>query len=222
MMNKKIIKYIFAIVVFILPIYIYFSTPSDTDGGPMLAYNFLFFYPILFISTLISFVLIIISLTNFKHKKIENLLILFSTVPTILLLVLFLIHISNIQKQIKNENLNEETELKVSTEMVKLNDNLTINLDGYQFKNVRRKITFTPNKQKSETYTSNQFTQGNYDSFFLFYKVHNDSLEIYIPEDEPLYYLNDGNEKLPLKAIQIKSIKIDSLNKSGLKQFQWK
>lgn len=221
-MNKKIVKYVFAVLVFILPIYIYYTPPSDTDGGPMLAYNFLFFYPILFISTIISIVLIIISLINFKHKKIENLLIIFSTIPTIFLLILVAKHINNIQDQINNENLNEETELKVTTEIVKLNNNLVINLDGYEYKNIRRKITFTPNKEKSEIFTSNQFSQGNYDSFFLFYKVFNDSLEIYIPEDEPLYYMNDGYKKLPIKAIQIKSDKIDSLNKSNLKQFKWK
>jgi hypothetical protein len=89
---KNSIKYIFAILVFILPIYIYLTPPSDTDGGPMLAYNFLFFYPILFVSTLISLFLIGKSLSNFKHKKIENLFILFSTIPTILLLLLILIN----------------------------------------------------------------------------------------------------------------------------------
>lgn len=219
---KNIIKYIFAILVFILPIYIYFTPPSDTDGGPMLAYNFLFFYPLLFVSTLISFFLIGKSVTNFKHKKIENLFILFSTIPTILLLLLVLINFITIQKQINYEILNEENEFKVSNEMVKLHDNLTISLDGYQFKNIRRKITFTPNKEKSEIYTSNQFTQGNYSSFFLFYMVRNDSLEIYIPESEPLYFMDDRKMKLPIKAIQIKATKIDSLNKLGFKEFQWK
>jgi len=214
-MNRKIIKYFFTILVFVLPIYIYFTPPTDSDGGPMLAYNFLFFYPILLVSTIISLTLIIIGLKNFKNNKIENSLILASTLPTISLLLLVFVNISRIQSV---EQYEEKRENKSANEIVKINDELTINLEGYTFEEIRKKVTFTPNKEKINYYTSNQFVQGSYDSFYLYYKVINDSLEIYIPNDEPLYFTNDGLKKLPLKVIYNN----ETSYKKDLKKFGWK
>src|SRR5690606_17468736 len=131
-----------------------------------------------------------------KKNRIENSLILASTLPTISLLILVFINIFRIQSE---EQYEEKRELKISNEIVKINDDLTINLEGYTYEEIRKKVTFTPNKEKLNYFTSNQFVQGKYDSFYLYYKVRNDSLEIYIPEDEPLYFTNDNLEKLPLK-----------------------
>lgn len=211
----KILQYFFAILAFILPIYIYLNPPTDSDGGPMLAYNFLFFYPILLVSTIISLILIVIGIKNFKNNRKENSLILASTLPTILLLILVFINIFRIQSEDQYE---EKREKKIFSEIIKINDELTINLEGYAYETIRKKVTFTPNKEKMNFYTSNQFVQGNYNSFYLYYKVINDSLEIYIPKDEPLYFTNDGLEKLPLKVIYTN----ENPNKKGFKKFEWK
>lgn len=88
-------KYFLALVVFLIPIYLFFSPPVDRDGGPMLAYNFLFFYPLLILCFLISIGLIISSINNIKVNKKESLIILFSTLPTIFLFSLVIIHIIN-------------------------------------------------------------------------------------------------------------------------------
>ena len=180
----------------------------------MLAYNFLFFYPFLLISTIISLILIYNTTKNFKLKKVESILILISTLPTITLLILVFINIFRIQNE---SNYIEETEKKIASENIRINDSLTINLEGYTYKKMRKKVTFKPNKELQNNFTSNQFAQGKYDSFFLFYKVDNDSLEIYIPEEEPLYFTNDGFEKLPIKVVySTKSLNIKNLNEFKL------
>lgn len=213
-MNRKILIHFLAIFVFILPFYIYLNPPTDFDGGPILAYNFLFFYPILLVCVIISLILIVIGLKNFGKNQIGNSLTLASTLPTILLLILVFINIFRIPGE---EQYEEEKEKKTSNKIIKINDDLTLTLEGYSFKEVRKKVTFTPNKEKLNYYTSNQFIQGKYNSFYLYYKVNNDSLEIYVPKDEPLHFKNDGFKKLPLKVIYTN----ETSNNNDLKKFEW-
>ena len=180
----------------------------------MLAYNFLFFYPILLISAIISIILIFISIKNFKNKKIENSLILTSTLPTILLLLLVFVNVFRI---LSEEDYEEKKEIKIFNEKVKINDELTINLEGYTFDKIRKKVNFIPNNERLNYYTYSQFVQGSYDSFFLYYKVNNDSLEIHIPYDEPLYYTNDNFKRLPIKVY----FNYEIPNNKELKKIEW-
>ncbi|RZJ18391.1 MAG: hypothetical protein EON51_17395, partial [Acinetobacter sp.] len=120
----------------------------------MLAYNFLFFYPILFLATIISISLIYVGLKDFRNHKIENTLTLASTLPTVLLAVLVAINIFRIRGE---EQFEEEKDKRTSSEIVKVNDNLTLTLEGYSYKEIRKKVTFTPNKEKRNYFTSNQF-----------------------------------------------------------------
>ena len=133
-MIRKIIKYFFAVVVFAIPIYIYFTPPTDSDGGPILAYNFLFFYPLLFLSTIISLILFYSTAKNFKLKKIENSLIFASTLPTISLLIFVLVNIFRISD---GKEYKEEFEQPASKKEIKISNKLTLNLQGYTFKNIR-------------------------------------------------------------------------------------
>ena len=213
-MIKRIIKYFFALVTFAIPIYIYFTPPTDSDGGPMLAYNFLFFYPLLFLSSIISLILIYSATKKFKLNKIENCLILVSTLPTVILLILVFANIFTISN---GNEYKEEFEQETSKKEIKISDKLTLKLQGYIFKNIRKKVEFIPYTENNKTYTTNQFVQGKYDTFFLYYKVENDSLIIYIPDDELLYYTNDGLKKLPIKVINSKK----TPEEKNLNKFEW-
>ena len=180
----------------------------------MLAYNVLFFYPFLIFATIISIVLIAISAHRFKTDKVKYLLILISTLPTLYLLTIVIINIS----QINYEMPAEETEKLKFSKIVKINDELTLTFNGYEYKNIRKKIEFIPDKKK---YTSKQFSQGKYSTYFLFYKVEKDSLYIFIPEEEVLYFTNDGYEKLPIKVNHFKGNKIDLKQNKELIMFNW-
>lgn len=90
-MIERYLKHSISFVIFIVPIYIYFNPPQDRDAGPMMAYSLLFF-PLLFLSILFSIIILFSSILNFKSNKIENSLLIISTFPTIILLVLGFAH----------------------------------------------------------------------------------------------------------------------------------
>lgn len=87
-MIEKYLKQAISCIIFIVPTYIYFNPPQDRDAGPMMAYSLLFF-PYLLLSCLFSIIILFSSHLNFKSNKIENSLLIISTFPTIILLVLF-------------------------------------------------------------------------------------------------------------------------------------
>ncbi len=216
-MSIKYLKYTISILIFIIPIYIYFNPPHDRDAGPMMAYDFLFFYPFLLISILLSLFILFSAVKNFNSNKLENSLFLISTFPTIGLLILVFISFSKV-----NNSVEDFSETITNRKFVQINDKLTIIFEGSRYKNVRKKVSFLPNNHNVKVYTSSQFVQGRFNTFFMFYKIKNDSLEIYIPENEPLYYTNDGLKKLPIKVFYFNSNKKDSLNNQNLTNFEWK
>lgn len=220
-MIKKYVPYFIALVTFSIPIYIYYTPPTDSDGGPMMAYNFFFFYPLLLLTMVLSAILLSIGYRAFKKHKITGLVLFISTIPTFCLLGLVIF--SHSLKEYKYE---EPVDMLNGFEKVQVNKNLELTLTGYTYKEIRKKITFTPASAGTIEYTRSNFCQGDFHSFFLYYAIKNDSIYIYIPDNEPLYYTEDRLRKLPIKIFQIHQNAKDSLElltqNNRIRKFTWK
>ena len=67
---RQTIGLILAIIAVSLIIVIFLNPPTDFDGVPMMAYNFLFFFPLVLLAGILSIISIIIAITKIVHKNI--------------------------------------------------------------------------------------------------------------------------------------------------------
>ncbi len=216
--------YLISLLAFLIPIYLFFTSPTDRDDGSMLAYNFLFFFPLLILAIILSIILLIFSLKSFNKNKFKNSVLVISTFPTLFLLALTILNIISLSGNDSGNKI--PVEVLNRYEKVRVNKNLNITMTGYTYEKLRKKIEFIPETSNKIKYTTNNFCQGNFSTFFLYYKIKNDSIYIYIPDNEPLYYVNDRLKKLPIKTIKLSAVKKDSLDlltkKGFIKKFLWK
>jgi hypothetical protein len=100
-MTSKIIALICAFLSVLAWVIIYSNPPTDSDGGPMMAHNILFFYPLVTLSGVLSTITIVISIKNFiKTKSIKNWLLLTSSLLALPGLILSIILIRGIMTMI--------------------------------------------------------------------------------------------------------------------------
>jgi hypothetical protein len=223
-MIKKYLIYLLSLLAFLIPLYLFFTPPTDRDGGPMLAYNFLFFFPLLILAIILSIILLIFSLKSFNKNKFKNSVLVISTFPALFLLALTILHIISISGN--DSGYKVPVEVINRYEKIRVNKNLSLTMTGYTYEKIRKKIIFIPETSNKIKYTANTFCQGDFSTFFLYYKIKNDSIYIYIPDNEPLYYINDRLKALPIKTIKLSAVKKDSLDlltkKEVIKKFIWK
>jgi len=223
-MIKKYLIYLISLLAFLIPLYLFYNPPTDRDGGPMLSYNFLFFFPLLIMAIILSIILLVLSLKSFRKNKFKNSILAITTFPALFLLAVTILHVIRISGD--DSDFRTPVEVLNRYEKISVNKNLSITLTGYTYEKIRKKITFIPESSSKIRYTTNTFCQGDFSTFFLYYKIKNDSIYIYIPDNETLYYINDGLKVLPIKTIQLRAVKKDSLDlltkKTILKKFIWK
>jgi hypothetical protein len=228
-MLKRLKKYLgitFGLVSSILVVIIFLNPPTDFDGGPMLAYNFLFFFPMLIVAGILSLITIILSIIRFAKYKGLNIISIVLSIPGLiyfaLILLVFLI------TSTEPEPIERPDQIHNNSESIVL-DGKTLHLTGFNFgKDYKRKIVYIsgiPYFNKSFQKTDAYFCQGN-SKFELFYSNDSDSLWVYISQSEPMYHdINGKNlDKIPVRAIQLTDRQIDSLMNlvsDKIKRFEW-
>jgi hypothetical protein len=227
MKKRKVITYIIGIIVFLLPILLYLTPPKDSDGGPMMSYNFFYFYPIFFLSIILS-VIIIFRLKLFKHDLKSIILLLVSILPTIYLTTFIFINF----KQIYDEppyDLN--IELPNNTVNLKVNDTLDVNIHGFTNKKsiddeeivLIKKINIVPHINKHYSFKDGGCFIGDSNNYEVYYKVNNDSLFLYSVGVDFSYY-NKKRISLPILISKhdFQKDAIKEIENKGFKKFEWK
>lgn len=199
----------------------FFSPPTDYDGGPMLAYNIGFFYPLIFLSILLS-IIVVFRLKYFKKNNTAKALLILSILPSSYFL--FLIIVKSILIATEPEVL--DLEILNNTINLNVNDSLEIKLHGYT------KRTLNDNEEVitvkiinlvpyiNDTYSfkdGGKFTVRSRDPE-IFYKIEKDTLKI-INKGYEFNYFNKTRVPLPYK---IENIGSDSINKDQLKRLNFK
>jgi hypothetical protein len=179
----KIITYIVGIIAFLLPITLYFTPPTDFDGGPMMAYNFLYFYPVAFLSFILS-IIVVIRLNLFKNDLISKALLAVSVMPTLILTALILMNMYRISNE---PPYYLDLELHNNTVNLIVNDSLEVDLHGFTKKQLNmndeiievKKINLVPHINKKFSYKDGGSFIGESGNQEVYYKLKNDSLLIY-------------------------------------------
>ncbi|PVY40940.1 hypothetical protein [Pontibacter virosus] len=232
-MKKSIRKYlglVFGAISLTLLMITILNPPTDFDGGPMLAYNFFFFFPMLFGIGIFSTLAIIISARRLSRSKRVNKGLSISSFalssPGIIYFALMLLRFVMITSE-PEPVLRPEQIHNISTSLV-LNGK-TIHLTGFNFgtdyERRRVYISAIPYFNKEFKVQEAYFCQGD-SEFELFYSNDTDSVYVYIPDSEPMYRNVNAErlDKVPVRAIQLNSQQIDSLKNlksNEIKRFVW-
>ncbi len=224
MRKNKIITYIIGVIAFLIPIKLYITPPTDFDGGPMMAYNLLFFYPLVFLSIILS-IIVIFRLKYFRNEVLSKVLLIISILPSSILSIMVFMNFV----QIANEP--EILDLEIHTNSINLNvnDSLEIKLHGFT------KRTMGDNEEIIEVKIVNlvPHVNGKYsfkdggkfisqsESQDIFYKVKNDSLIVY-SYDYGFSFFNKTRIPLPYKIEGGENLKIEKgqLKKMEFKKFE--
>ena len=224
--KSKIITYIIGIISFIIPIKLYLTPPTDYDGGPMLAYNLLFFYPLLIISVILSIV-VLFRLKSFEKYFLTKIPLIIMVLPSFILTIIVFINIS----RISNEPEILDLEIPNSFIDIKVNDTLDIKLSGFTKRTMGENEKIIEKKiVKLIPYVNGKYRFKDGGEFIdfskntkIFYKIKNDSL-IVINHQFEYDFFNTTRTPLPFKIKTTKAeIITDSIMKNkGFKKFNWK
>ena len=218
-MRKRFITvFILSLLSCLISAIIYFNPPTDYDGGPMLAYNFLFFFPLMIVAFILSLIAIILFLTG-KEKipktNIINYLPLFLNIP---ILILFYSVINQIISTDYSDY--EPDDMIVKTEKVEL-PKYTFLLSGVEYKNSDRRIYIAESERgKPVLFMREYFLNGNFD---LYFGTLNDSLLIIIPDSATIHLENERTPELDMQIL-IKNYDYLSINeqfRDSVKIFLW-
>src|SRR5690625_1300810 len=201
---KKITTYLIAITAFAIPVKLYFTPPTDYDAGPMMAYNFLFFYPLAFLSIILS-IIVIFRLKFFKKDLGSLFLLIIAVIPSIRLIFLILYNIIRISNE-PPYDLN--IELHNNTVKLKINDTLDVNLYGYTNKisenneiTLFKKINVVPYINQKYSFKDGGSFYSDSENYDVYYKVRNDSLFLY-SVDVDFSFFNKQRIQLPIMIKQ--------------------
>ena len=187
----------------------------------MLAYNFLFFYPLLIVSVILS-IIVLFRLKKIGKHFLTKLPLLIMVLPSFILIIIVLINIS----RISNEPEILDLEISNTTIDIKVNDSLDIKLAGFT------KRTMGENEEIIEKKIVNliPYVNGKYrfkdgGKFIsssknpeIFYKIKNDSL-IVLNHQFEYDFFNKTRIDLPFK-IESTEIIIDNMKNEGFKKFK--
>lgn len=223
---KKYLGITFSLISLFLIVIIVLNPPTDFDGGPMLAYNFLFFFPILIVAGILSLISLLLSIRRFTKQKGLNIISIVLSIPGLIYFVLILLRFLIISNE--PEPIEKPEQIHNNSESVLL-DGKILHLTGFHFgKDYERKrvyISGIPYFNNSFKKEDAYFCQGN-SKFELFYSNDSDSLWVYISQSEPMYHNINGKDlnKIPIRAIQLDNSQIDSLmnlESDKIKRFEW-
>lgn len=231
---KNISESILAIVAVVLVIIVFLKPPTDYDGGPMLAYNFFFFIPMILIAGLLSLISIIIVIRKLIKKNRTNTAIKIITICMSLPVLIYAIVIFNYFFFPQDIDYPEYEFIPDPTyncsDSIKTHSDKTIHFVGYHWgkklENRRVYISLTPQAcdtfSKVETYCY----QGT-DKLEVYYKLQKDSIYVYIPDDFG-FYTHHGEkylDRIPVRNIKLPAFEIDSMlnedTKNLIMKFNW-
>jgi hypothetical protein len=231
---KDIWELILAGLAIILIVIVFLRPPKDFDGGPMMAYNLLFFLPMILLAGLLSMISAIIVISKFIRKKRNDkaikIISLSLSIPA--LIYSFLVFSPFIFPSDYDYPMPEliPDPTYNSSDSIKVSNDKTVHLIGYNWGGHLEKrklyLSLTPYQCDTFTVVETYCCQG--DSLMnIYFKKHSDSVFVYVPSDCNVYthhgqkYLN----KLPVRTIKIESYEMDSLiandKKKKIKQYKW-
>jgi hypothetical protein len=231
---KELWEIILAGLAIILIVIVFLRPPTDFDGGPMMAYNLLFFLPMVLLAGLLSLISAIIAISKLIRKKSNNKVIkiisLFLSIPILnYSLLVFLPFILPSDYDYPMPELIPDPKYN-SCDSVNLKNDQTVHLIGYNWgrhlEKRRLYLSLTPYQCDTFTIVETYCCQGN-SLMDIYFKNLSDSVFVYVPLDCNVYthhgqkYLN----KLPVKTIKIDSYKMDSLiandKKKKIRKYEW-
>lgn len=201
------------------------TPPSDFDGGPMLAYNFLFFYPLAFLSIILS-IIVVFRWRHFSKTIFPKVFLFISILPSIILTVMVIVNFL----RIANEPEILDLEIYNTTVSVKVNDSLEVKLHGLTKRIMaendsiieQRIVNLIPYVDGEYRYKDGGEFTGFSEKSDLYFITNNDSLNIYSVEND-FQYFNVKRTELPIKikSIIAHKLSIEKLEREGFKKMEW-
>jgi amino acid transporter len=225
---------VLAIIALILIIIVILRPPTDSDGGPMLAYNFLFFLPMFFIAGILALIAIIIAIRKLilkrGNKKPLTIITFALSIPVLLAsLSVFSYFFIPRDYDYPDVVLTPDPTYNCS-DSIKLKTGKTLHFVGYnwgkELENRRVYISLTPHACDTFSMVETYCYQGSA-KMDVYYQLQKDSIYVYIPDQFGFHthvrekYLN----RIPVKNIKLPSSEIDSMltvdKKKLIKKFNW-
>jgi hypothetical protein len=222
--KSKIFTCIIGALSFSIPIILFFTPPTDYDGGPMLGYNLLFFFPLSFLALIFSSI-VYFRLKYFRADLSIKLMLIIATLPALILAATILFNFVRISNQ------PEILDLEIPNETIKinLNDSLEIKLHGFTKRTLENEkiievkiINLVPYINGMYSFKDGGKFISNKKNQELLYNIQNDSLIIYAKEYE-FSFFNKTRIPLPFKIEKIESLKTEKeqQEKNDLKKINW-
>lgn len=228
---------ILAIIAISLTIIIFLNPPTDSDGGPMMAYNLGFFYPLVSLIGIFSIISIIITIKKLIHKKTERktiqIISLSLSSPAFLYFLLIVISVltSSVTADYDLDEYLIPDDTFNSSDSIQVTKAKTIYLVGYNWgrKLNGRKlyVSLRPYKKDEFNFAEAYCYEGD-SSMVIYYQVKSDSILVYQSQNYIVYTHINATElnKIPLRTIRLSEDGLDSLIASDydkkVGRFVWK
>ena len=211
----------------------YIKQPKDPHfAGSVFAYNFSFFFPILFLAFISGLICLIYLIKHRKWRKrqldktgkLKWLIPLVLLIPVGLHIFLLIFNVIKIQFEINNYS----NDYSFTTQRIDYNDSLKLYIHGAIFGNahMERMVYVTDKPFTMENPDTNYcyYYQGD-DRLFLFYKQENDTIRLFIPEGISKNKIVMINKNYHIKEIECNNTELEKLredyNNGLIKQFYW-
>lgn len=222
-----------------LVIIIVMNPPTDFDGGPLMAYNFLFFFPIFLTAGLLAIVSLIVSFRKLISKEPrQKRYPVFSIMIASLVLLYFVIVALGIYSSAHDAELealisdmDKPSEIYNNSVIISLETDPTLYLiafnwgKGYE----QRLANLSLEPYACEKYkTPETYVYRGDQNCELYFKRTADSLFVYIADNTHAYtYINASRlDEIPVKTIKLDTVGMDSLRKEhslgSIEKLVWK
>jgi len=190
-----------------------------------MAYNLLFFYPFVFLSIILSIV-VIFRLKYFRKKVLPKILLIISILPSLILTIMVLIYFM----EITNEPEIFDLEIHNNTINLNVNDSLEVKLHGFTKRTMDdneeiievKILNLVPHINGKYSYKDGGEFISKSENQDIFYKIKNDSVIIYGYKYEFTFF-NKTRIPLPFKIENVETQRIkEQLEKMEFKKFNWK
>lgn len=235
--TEQITGLILAIIAISLSIIIFFNPPTDPDGGPMMAYNLGFFFPLILLTGIFSIISIIIAVKKLARNKTGSKIIpvvsLSLSSPAFFYFFLIVINVivSSVTADYElDEYLIPEDTFNAS-DSIQVAKTKTIYLVGYNWgRKLRGRklyISLSPYKKDEFNVAETYCYQGD-SSMVVYYKVKPASILVYPSLNSIVYtHINaTALDKIPLQTIRLSNKGLDSLIATDydkeIRKFVWK
>ena len=235
---KQIDKYfrisvISGLISTLLIVLTYIKQPEDPNyAGSVFAYNFTFFFPILFLAFISGLICLIYLIKHRKSRKRQSIktekkwiipLILLTPVGLHILLPIF--NIVRIQFEVNNYT----NDYSFTTQRLDYNDSLKIYIHGAmcgrEYNERMVYVTDEPFSMEKPDTNYCYYYQGD-NKLFLFYKLENDTIKLFVPNeianinrhkmiDKSFNFLEIGCDKKELNQLR------KDYNNGLIRQFYW-